>query len=172
MPSRDPRIDAYIAAAQPAVRPVLKEIRAVVHAACPGVEETIKWRTPTFDYKGIMLGMASFKKYTTMGSGSRLMRSGCRRRTRGAGRPAVATATLPDRAAFVRLVKVAAAINEEPCSRAVETGAADAGAFDRGAEEESKAARISSGCRRVIAASRMAWTRSRTRRGSGRLTGS
>jgi hypothetical protein len=117
MPSRDPRIDAYIAAAHPAVRPVLKEIRAAVHAACPGVEETIKWRTPTFDHKGIMLGMASFKKYTTMGFWkSKLMRE----RLSAADQQALEQAgqvgigdKLPDRAALVRLVKVAAALNEE-----------------------------------------------------------
>ena len=117
MSSRDTRIDAYIAAAQPAAQPVLKEIRAAVHAACPGVEETIKWRTPTFDHKGIMLGMASFKKHTTMGFWkSKLMRerfSAADKQTlERAGQVAIGD-KLPNRAALVRLVKAAAAINEE-----------------------------------------------------------
>jgi uncharacterized protein YdeI (YjbR/CyaY-like superfamily) len=114
---RDPRIDAYIAAAQPAAQPVLKEIRAAVHAACPGVQETIKWRTPTFDHRGIMLGMASFKKYTTMGFWkSKLMRerlsAADQQALEQAGQVALGD-KLPSRAALVRLVKAAAAINEE-----------------------------------------------------------
>jgi hypothetical protein len=117
MPARDSRIDAYIAAAQPAAQLVLKEIRAVVHAACPDVEETIKWRTPTFEYKGLMLGMASFKKYTTMGFWkSKLMRerlsAADQHALEQAGQVAIG-GTLPDRAALVRLVKAAAAINAE-----------------------------------------------------------
>jgi hypothetical protein len=117
MPSRDPRIDAYIAAAQPAAQPMLKEIRAAVHAACPDVEETIKWRTPTFAHKGIMLGMASFKKHTTMGFWkSKLMRerlsAADQQALEQAGQVAIGD-QLPNRAALVRLVKVAAAINEE-----------------------------------------------------------
>ena len=33
MPSKDPRIDAYIRDAQPFARPILREIRARIHAA-------------------------------------------------------------------------------------------------------------------------------------------
>ena len=58
--SRDPRVDAYIARAQPFARPILEHLRAVVHAACPDVEETMKWSTPHFTYKGMMAGMAAF----------------------------------------------------------------------------------------------------------------
>jgi len=113
----DPRIDAYIAKAQPAAQPILNEIRAAVHAACPDVEETLKWRTPTFDYKGIMLGMASFRKYTTMSFWKpKLMRD----RLSAADRKALDRAgevkigdALPGRAVLVRLVKVAAQLNDE-----------------------------------------------------------
>ena len=48
MGSRDPRVDAYIRNAAPFARPILTTIRETVHAACPGVEETIKWRFPHF----------------------------------------------------------------------------------------------------------------------------
>ena len=41
MPSRDPRIDAYIARAAEFARPILEHLRAVVHEACPDVQETI-----------------------------------------------------------------------------------------------------------------------------------
>ena len=38
-------------------------IRSVVHQACPGVEETIKWGVPHFDYKGPLCGVAAFKTH-------------------------------------------------------------------------------------------------------------
>ena len=38
-----------------------------MHAACPEVEETIKWRQPSFDYKGLMCGMAAFKEHCVFG---------------------------------------------------------------------------------------------------------
>ena len=36
-------------------------------AACPDVEETIKWRQPSFEYKGLMCGMAAFKEHCVFG---------------------------------------------------------------------------------------------------------
>ncbi len=67
MAKKDPRIDAYIAKAQPFAKPILKHIRKVVHAAWPDVEETIKWGHPSFDYKGPLCGMAGFKAHATFG---------------------------------------------------------------------------------------------------------
>jgi uncharacterized protein YdeI (YjbR/CyaY-like superfamily) len=64
----DPRIDAYIAKAAPFAQPILKHLRAQVHAACPEVEETVKWQSPSFTYKGKLLcGMAAFKAHCTFG---------------------------------------------------------------------------------------------------------
>ena len=67
MPTTDPRIDAYIAKAQPFAQPVLQHIRKLVHKACPQVEETMKWSFPHFDYKGMMCSMASFKQHCSFG---------------------------------------------------------------------------------------------------------
>ena len=67
MATRDPRIDAYIKKAQPFAKPILTHLRSVVHDACPGVQETLKWGVPHFDYKGIFCGMAAFKEHTTFG---------------------------------------------------------------------------------------------------------
>ena len=67
MPNRDPRVDAYIARAPDFARPVLEHLRAVVHEACPDVQETIKWGMPSFDHHGIMAGMAAFKAHATFG---------------------------------------------------------------------------------------------------------
>ena len=67
MGARDPRVDAYIAKSADFAKPVLEHIRAVVHEACPEVEETMKWSVPHFDYKGMMCGMAAFKQHCTFG---------------------------------------------------------------------------------------------------------
>jgi uncharacterized protein YdeI (YjbR/CyaY-like superfamily) len=66
MASKDPRIDAYIAKAQPFAQPILKRIRKAVHTACPGVAETVKWGMPAFDYKGPLVGMAGFKAHCAL----------------------------------------------------------------------------------------------------------
>jgi len=63
--SRDPRVDAYIAKAAPFARPILKHLRALVHATCPDAVETIKWGMPAFYLDGPMCGMAAFKAHCT-----------------------------------------------------------------------------------------------------------
>ena len=68
MGTTDPRIDAYIAKAQPFARPILKHLRALVHAHCPDCSEAIKWSMPFFEYKGgIFANMASFKEHAAFG---------------------------------------------------------------------------------------------------------
>ena len=67
MVRRDPRIDAYIAKSAPFAQPILEHLRAVVHAACPEVQETMKWSFPHFDYRGMMCSMASFKAHCAFG---------------------------------------------------------------------------------------------------------
>jgi uncharacterized protein YdeI (YjbR/CyaY-like superfamily) len=66
--SRDPRIDAYIAKAQPFAQPILEHVRERVHAVVPDAEETLKWSMPSFVLNGkILLGMAAFKAHATVG---------------------------------------------------------------------------------------------------------
>jgi len=67
MPKRDPRVDAYITAAGGFAQPILRHLRRLVHRACPDVEETLKWRMPTFMYHGILCGMAAFKQHVSFG---------------------------------------------------------------------------------------------------------
>ncbi|NUO39781.1 MAG: hypothetical protein HOQ17_02515 [Gemmatimonadaceae bacterium] len=68
MGTRDPRVDAYIAKQKEFAKPILTRIRDVVHAACPEVEETLKWSSPHFMYKGgMMCGMAGFKEHAIFG---------------------------------------------------------------------------------------------------------
>lgn len=68
MGTKDPRVDAYIAKSANFAKPILIHLREVVHAACPEVEERIKWSFPHFDYKGeMMASMASFKEHCAFG---------------------------------------------------------------------------------------------------------
>ena len=67
MPKKDPRVDAYIRKAQPFARPILAHLRELVHTAVPDVEETMKWSSPHFDYKGIFCGMSAFKQHVGFG---------------------------------------------------------------------------------------------------------
>ena len=66
MPKKDPRIDAYIAKSADFAKPILNRIRRLVHAACPQVEETIKWNSPFFLHQGIMLTMPAFKQHCSL----------------------------------------------------------------------------------------------------------
>ena len=68
MPNHDPRIDSYVIKSADFAMPVLEHLRALVHAACPDVEETMKWSFPHFLYKGeILCSMASFKYHCAFG---------------------------------------------------------------------------------------------------------
>jgi uncharacterized protein YdeI (YjbR/CyaY-like superfamily) len=63
-----PKVHAYIAKAQPFAKPILEHLRKLVHKACPGVEETIKWSRPFFEYRGAILGnMSAFKEHCSFG---------------------------------------------------------------------------------------------------------
>lgn len=64
MAATDPRIDAYMAKAAGFGQPILAELRRRVHAACPEIDESIKWGAPAFLYKKKILAvMASFKQH-------------------------------------------------------------------------------------------------------------
>lgn len=66
--ARDPRVDAYIEKQADFAQPILTWIRARFHAACPEVEESIKWSRPFFSYKGRPLGnMSGFKEHASFG---------------------------------------------------------------------------------------------------------
>lgn len=67
MAKKDPRIDAYIKNSKPFAQPILTHLRALVHQAVPGVEETMKWSTPAFEYKGPFCGFAAFNQHATFG---------------------------------------------------------------------------------------------------------
>ena len=116
MASHDPRINAYIAKAQPFARPILERIRKAVHAGCPEVTETIKWSMPAFEYKGPLAGMAAFKAHCTLGFWKpSLMKTVPKDRGADAmgqfGR-FESLADVPSEAQLVKMVREAAALND------------------------------------------------------------
>jgi uncharacterized protein YdeI (YjbR/CyaY-like superfamily) len=65
--SREPKIDAYIAKAQPFARPILEKVRERVHAVVPDVEEAMKWSMPAYIVGGkILLITAAFKAHAAL----------------------------------------------------------------------------------------------------------
>lgn len=63
MLNKDPRIDAYIAKSADFAKPILIRIRRLIHLACPRVEESIKWGSPFYLHKGILLATPAFKNH-------------------------------------------------------------------------------------------------------------
>ena len=64
----NPKVDAYIAKAQPFAQPILTHMRELAHKACPDVEEEIKWSMPFFVLHGLILGhIAAFKEHCAIG---------------------------------------------------------------------------------------------------------
>ncbi len=65
--SREPRVDAYIAKAQPFAQTILSHIRERVHAAVPQAKEAMKWSAPAFVLDGkILIVMAAFKAHAAL----------------------------------------------------------------------------------------------------------
>lgn len=56
-------IDEYIALYPAEVQMILNEVRAVIKAAAPEAQETIKYRMPTFTLKGNLIHFAAFKNH-------------------------------------------------------------------------------------------------------------
>lgn len=52
MAIRSPLVDAYHARLSPAERKTLEQIRAAVHAACPGAEECLSYGMPAVKFEG------------------------------------------------------------------------------------------------------------------------
>lgn len=114
---KDPRIDAYIRKAAPFARPILTHLRDVVHAACPDVEETVKWGHPAFMYKGMLGGVAAFKQHATFGFWKHALLAKQFPKINEAawgnfGR-LTSVEDLPDEKAIAALVKAAAKLNDD-----------------------------------------------------------
>jgi uncharacterized protein YdeI (YjbR/CyaY-like superfamily) len=117
MGTHDDRVDAYISRAQEFARPILTHLRTLVHSACPGANETIKWGFPHFEYEGVLCSMAAFKAHCAFGFWHAQMRelggdkSGGEAAMGQFGR-ITKLGDLPKDAALKTLIRKAAAINE------------------------------------------------------------
>src|ERR1043166_1818723 len=125
MGRKDPRIDNYIAGSAEFAQPILSHLRELVHAGCPGVEETLKWGMPSFLYKGILCGMAAFKQHCTFGFWKHELLFGNDRQARKLAAGAMGSfgrltkrADLPSDAELMRLIKEAVRLNDEGVKRA------------------------------------------------------
>jgi hypothetical protein len=115
MPTIDPRIDAYIAASPDFAQPILTHLRAIVHAACPEVEETMKWSRPHFQYKGMLCQMSAFKEHCAMGfwKGSLLFPDLAEKESMGHFGRITAVTDLPSKKAIAGYVKQAMKLNDD-----------------------------------------------------------
>ena len=117
MARTDPRIDAYIRKSATFAQPILKHLRAVVHAASPRIEETMKWSFPHFMYEGMLCSMAAFKGHATFGfwKGSLIVDRGGRPTERAMGQFGRLTkvSDLPSKKALIGLIREAMRLNDE-----------------------------------------------------------
>jgi uncharacterized protein YdhG (YjbR/CyaY superfamily) len=61
--SKAKTVDAFVAESPAEARPVLEQIRTVVKAAVPGVEETMGYGKPYYKYHGWMTGVTLYTKH-------------------------------------------------------------------------------------------------------------
>ncbi len=120
MAKKDPRVDDYIARSAEFARPILSHLRKVVHAGCPEAEETLKWSSPAFMYKGILCGMAAFKKHCVFGFWKEaLLRdrlegaAGSRGKAMGQFGRLTAVSDLPDDRTLLSLIREAVGLNDQ-----------------------------------------------------------
>jgi len=115
MTAADPRIDAFIAKAQPFAQPILSHLRAVIHRACPGVTEAIKWGRPAFENDGRILAvLGAFKAHASLVLWKMGEPTG--REEEGMGQFGRLTSLddLPDDAELIRIIQATARARAEP----------------------------------------------------------
>jgi uncharacterized protein YdeI (YjbR/CyaY-like superfamily) len=125
MGTRDKRVDAYIAKSAEFAKPILTHIRELVHQACPGAKETIKWGFPHFDDNGLLCHMASFKKHCAFGLWKAKLLSKYLKELKPVGQPAMGDLgritrleDLPSDTKFRRWIKEAARLNRSKAAPA------------------------------------------------------
>lgn len=123
MGTRDPRIDAYIAKQQDFAKPILTRIRVVVHAASPEAQETLKWSTPHFQYRGgMMCAMAAFKEHAIFGFWKGALIEGVSPNRNNGGEAMgnfgrlTSVKDMPSRTVMMSLVRQAMRLNDEGIS--------------------------------------------------------
>ena len=117
MGTRDLRIDAYIAKSADFAKPILTRIRETVHAACPEVEESLKWSMPFFSYHGPLMNMSAFKEHAAFGfwKGALVLgrSAGDDERAMGQFGRITSVKDLPPQKELVALIRKAMKLNED-----------------------------------------------------------
>jgi len=120
MGKKDPRVDAYIAKSGDFARPILNELRETVHAACPDVEEAMKWSFPHFLHQGMLCSMAAFKQHAVFGfwKGSLIVQDNGRKSESGMGQFGRLTklSDLPPKKTLIGYIQKAMALNDDGIS--------------------------------------------------------
>ncbi len=118
----DSRIDDYISKSADFAKPILTYLRDIVHKACPGVKETMKWSFPNFEYAGgILCSMAAFKHHCTLGfwlaslmtDPDKLLASIGEKTSMGHFGQIKSVADLPSEEVLVKYIKEAMALKEK-----------------------------------------------------------
>ena len=113
MSAADPRIDAFIAKAQPIARPILSHLREVIHRALPQVEEAIKWGRPSFLNEGrIVAVFGAFKAHASLTFWKMGEATGREEEGMGQFGRLTSLADLPDDAELIRLIQETASARE------------------------------------------------------------
>lgn len=60
-------VDEYIVGSEPESRPIMEELRKIIKATVPKVEESISWGVPFYKYHGLLGGFATFKNHISFG---------------------------------------------------------------------------------------------------------
>ena len=60
-------VDSYIASSGREANPKLEELRKIMKATIPKVEEGISWGIPFYKYHGLLAGFATFKNHVSFG---------------------------------------------------------------------------------------------------------
>ena len=117
MGTRDPRVDAYIAKSAEFAKPILTQIRETVHAACPEVEESLKWSMPFFSYHGPLMNISAFKEHAAFGfwKGALVLgrSGGDDERAMGQFGRITSVKDLPPKKELVALIRKAMKLNED-----------------------------------------------------------
>ena len=115
MSQRYPSVDAYLRKAPAFAQPIIEHLREVVHAACPEVEECIKWNCPFFVYRGPVCAVAAFKAHCRIGFWKAdVLRKGPAAAAALASLERVTQVSeFPSRAALTALVQGAVKLNED-----------------------------------------------------------
>ena len=118
MGDRDERVDDYISKSQDFAQPILAQFRELMHKASSEIEETIKWGSPSFQYKGLVTVMASFKSHVRISfwKGKLLQDGGLFEISDNADMGAFKVSDvseLPAKTKLLKLIKAAIKLNED-----------------------------------------------------------